>query len=435
MSKRSVVLIALAALMILLPSTTLRAEVQVVWERVEPAAATANFQFQKIPAPSQSDAGTNARIQVVDGREDPLSGDLDVLHDGQLPADQDFPDGNYYFEAATAGGRLTMDLGKPTEIQQVNTYSWHTGARAPQVYRLYASSAAAPPPATHGANLEQAGWKLLATVDTRPKEGSAAGQYGVSVSVAGGGALGAYRFLLFDVARTTEVDRFDNTFFSEIDVLDGKQYAAAPRDPADVEIVFDVSEVPALKPWVDAKLRPACKKWYPIIARLLESNGYSTPRHFTVVFDKDMQGVAETLGTRVRCGGAWMRQNLEGEAVGAVIHELVHVVQHYGRVRGGNPNPVWLIEGVADYIRWFQFEPEALRPRPDPALAKYTDGYRSTAAFLNYLVEKRDPKIVQKLNETMRTGRYSGDVWKQLTGKSVDELWDEYVKTLAPPAK
>ena len=33
-----------------------------------------------------------------------------------------------------------------------------------------------------------------------------------------------------------------------------------------------------------------------------------------------------------------MRQNLEGEAKGAIVHELVHVVQQYGRAqRGATP--------------------------------------------------------------------------------------------------
>jgi len=53
----------------------------------------------------------------------------------------------------------------------------------------------------------------------------------------------------------------------------------------------------------------------------------------------------------------------------------------------GRGNPGWLVEGIADYIRWFKSEPESQRPRPNPAKAKYTDSYRTTAAFLNYVEE------------------------------------------------
>jgi hypothetical protein len=143
-----------------------------------------------------------------------------------------------------------------------------------------------------------------------------------------------------------------------------------------------------------------------------------------------MRGVAATGGTRIACAGQWFRRNLEGEAVGAVVHELVHVVQQYGRARGGRPNPGWLVEGVADYIRWFLFEPSNLRPRPDPARAKYTDSYRTTAAFLAHVVATHDADAVKKLNAAMREGRYTPELWKTVSGKTVDALWEEYVQTL-----
>ena len=109
---------------------------------------------------------------------------------------------------------------------------------------------------------------------------------------------------------------------------------------------------------------------------------------------------------------------------------MVHIVQHYGRARDGNSNPGWLIEGVADYIRWFIYEPPSKRPHPNPTKAKYTDSYRTTAAFLNYIAEKHDKEIVKKLNAAMRQGKYDPELWKDYTGKTVDELWVDYTQTL-----
>jgi hypothetical protein len=143
-----------------------------------------------------------------------------------------------------------------------------------------------------------------------------------------------------------------------------------------------------------------------------------------------MRGVAHTAGTQVVCAGPWFRQNRDGEALGAVVHELVHVVQRYHPVAEAEPQPGWLVEGVADYIRWFLYEPAALRPRPDPARAKYTDSYRTTAAFLSYLVETHDRELVRKLNAALREGRYRPDLWKMWLGKTAEELWVEYVRTL-----
>ncbi len=41
-----------------------------------------------------------------------------------------------------------------------------------------------------------------------------------------------------------------------------------------------------------------------------------------------------------------------------MVHETVHCVQRY-RGRG---NPGWLVEGVADYVRFFKYEPK--KPAP-----------------------------------------------------------------------
>ena len=35
-------------------------------------------------------------------------------------------------------------------------------------------------------------------------------------------------------------------------------------------------------------------------------------------------------------------------------------------------------------MRWFLYEPADQRPRVNPDRAKYTDSYRTTAAFLNF---------------------------------------------------
>jgi len=414
-------------------SITSAAEVTVTSQRNEPAAVTPRFQLSKIPGPSQTDAATNARCVIVSGREDLKSSGLDALLDGELPLVDDHPAANFFFDADTPGGQIVMDLGRPTDIQQISTYSWHAGSRGPQVYRVYASDAARDDdlklPAAAG-ELEKAGWTRLAAVDTRPAEGPPGGQYGVSLTPAEGKSIGTYRYLLFDIERTSDADPYGNTFFSEIDVIDGQQHEAVQRDPAEVQFSFDTTAMPKLAPWVQAKVRPACEKWYPIIARMLASPGFRAPRHVTIVIRPEMPFPAATTGTRIDCNGAWMKANLEGEAIGAIIHELVHVVQRYGRVAIGNPNPLWLSEGLADYIRWFNYEPAALRPVPDPARARYTEGYRTTAAFLNYLVQSHDKDLIAKLNEAMRTGRYHDGIWKERTGKTLDELWAEYVKTL-----
>jgi len=428
------------------------AEIKVAVECNRGGDATPQFKFKQIPAPTANDAASTAKFTVVAGRVDPNGGDPSVLHDGKLPTEADEPARNFFFAQREDGGRLALDLGKVIEVKQVNTYSWHPGTRGPQVYKLYAADGTASGFDAHpkkGADPTQCGWKLLASVEARGS-GKSGGQYGVSIADSAG-ALGKCRYLLFDISATEKDDPFGNTFFSHVSVIDANEskppQVAVPAGPAErlvsqspaaanYQIAIDYSEVPELADWVKTKLQPTCDTWYPKIVEALPSKDFTAPDRVEIVITVKYRGVAATGGTRISCGAAWFKQNLKGEALGAVVHELVHVVQRYRGVRGGSPNPGWLVEGVADYIRWFKFEPRPTGTRPrDLDHANYSDSYRTTAGFLNYVVEKHDKQLVEKLNAAMREGRYKPDLWKEYTGKTVDELWKEYVASLRQSPK
>jgi hypothetical protein len=178
------------------------------------------------------------------------------------------------------------------------------------------------------------------------------------------------------------------------------------------------------------------QEWYPKLVKLLPSDGYEAPKKFSISFSADMKGVAATGGTRIRCAAEWFRHNLKGEAVGAVFHELVHVVQNYGRARRTNPNatrpPGWLVEGIPDYVRWFIYEPQShgadivwMRGRRNLKL-QYDAGYRVSANFLNWVTEKHAADIVPQLNAALREGKNSNDIWKERTGHTVEELGEEW---------
>lgn len=421
--------VGLVPVVLLLMAQGAWADAKVIVDRNEGDNATPAFKFERVPAPARDDAAARAKFTIVDGERDPNGGDLDQLNDGQLPSSSDEPATNFFFSQATDTGRLGIDLGSIIDVKQINTYSWHTDTRGPQVYKLYASDGSASgfnPAPKNGNDPTQAGWKLIASVDTRPAQGDPGGQYGVSISDPAG-SLGKFRYLLMETSRTEHDDPFGNTFYSEIDVIDGNAPATAPKPgsrPAEKSkytIIIDMSQMPELKDWAETTLRPVLEKWYPIIVQMLPSDGYSAPQRFTVTFFPDMDGVADTSGTRIRCAGPWFKKNLRGEAIGAVVHEMVHVVQQYR-----HRNPGWLVEGMADYVRWFKYEPVSKRPHPNPAKTHYDDSYRTTAAFINFVAETHDKDIARKLNAAMRNGTYSPDLWKQYTGKTPEELWAEY---------
>jgi hypothetical protein len=430
----------------LLAGATARAEVKWTSDHNTGDQATAEFKFKLVPSPVKADSAPNAKFTIVDGERDENGGEIDVVHDGKLPTEADQPTANFFFNAGTEGGRIGADLGSVIEIKQINSYSWHTDTRAPQIYKLYASDGtskdfnAAPKNGTDPATV---GWKLLVAVDTKPKEGDVGGQYGVSIADAEGN-LGKFRYLLFDVSRTESDDTFGNTFFSEINIIDSKGTAAAAPAPKILSTtlefggkytcVLDTTEAPELTAWANNKLAPIIKEWYPKIVEMLPSEGYQAPTKFSVTFTPKYSGVAATSGTRIVGNPTWFARGDEG----AIVHEMVHVVQQYGRARRTNPNaerpPGWLVEGIPDYIRWYKYEPQtkgAEMRRSQLVKARFDGSYRISANFLNFVTTKyQKPDLFVTLNAALRQGKYQTDMWKALTGKTVDELNDEWKAAL-----
>jgi hypothetical protein len=431
-------------------ATVSHAEVKIVAGHNRNEYGMPDFKFKNVPSPSKSDAATKAKLTIVDGRRDRNGGNVDKLSDGKIPFEEDQPSENFFFNAGTDGGRLLVDLDRTIDIKQVNTFSWHPNTRWPQVYKLYASNGKSDSfnsQPKRGIDPQICGWKLLVSVDTRPKE-RLGGQYGVNICDSNG-IIGRYRYLLFDIFRTEDTDPFGNTFYSEIDVVEPNApvilattgikriWKTFEAERGKYKISIDTSETPDLTEWAHKELAPVLQNWYPKIIKMLPSEGYQAPGSVRITFSPNMRGVAATSGTSVRCGAGWFRRQLQGEAKGAVVHELVHVVQQYGRARRTDPNatrtPGWLVEGIADYIRWFLYEPEtrgAEVTSRNIARARYDSSYRISGNFLNWVTKTYDKNIVRKLNEAARRGRYKESLWKDATGHTVQELGDEWKRSL-----
>lgn len=203
--------------------------------------------------------------------------------------------------------------------------------------------------------------------------------------------------------------------------------AAAPAT-APVVITVDTSEAPQLAAFGNT-VQAVASEWYPKIAAALPSDGFTPPARIAIVFPKDFKGVANCSGDRIRASIDWFTRNPDD--VGAFVHELTHAVQHY--TKGDRPG--WLTEGIADYVRFYLYEPESKRPHPNPAKSKYSDSYRTTAHFLNWAQTTYDPKLVEKLNAACREARYSDALWTQSTGKNLEELGEEWKKSLVAGGK
>ncbi|HMC21736.1 MAG TPA: hypothetical protein VKL19_07805 [Thermoanaerobaculia bacterium] len=185
-------------------------------------AAMPQFTFKNVPAPARNDAATKATLTLLAGTLDGGSAELNALTDGALPTDEDQPVRNVFFKAATWGGRVRLDLVSAIDIAQINTYSWHSDSRAPQLYKVFAGDETDPnfnPAPSSKLDPAMCGWKLIAFIDTRPKdEDDWGGQFAVSIRDSNG-TVGKYRYVLFDFFETESDDPWGNTFYSEIDVI------------------------------------------------------------------------------------------------------------------------------------------------------------------------------------------------------------------------
>jgi len=58
----------------------------------------------------------------------------------------------------------------------------------------------------------------------------------------------------------------------------------------------------------------------------------------------------------------------------------------------------------------------------------YDGMYRISANFLDYVVEHYDPdkNLIKKVNAACRQGSYTDELWKELTGKPLAELNEEW---------
>ena len=197
----------------------------------------------------------------------------------------------------------------------------------------------------------------------------------------------------------------------------------------------DISRAPEVAAWAQ-RAESQMESFWPDIEALLYSDKFIPPNMVNVIYrtGPGVTGVAATGGGVMEVNTAWC--DAHPEDTGLTVHETAHVIQAYSSY-----DPVWLVEGIADYIRWVRFEPEHFTYRIDPKKSTYHDSYRTTAAFLGWCELHYDSALVTKLSRAVRFGNFNTGLFKQYCGKDADTLWAEFVRAyqadrahlLAPP--
>lgn len=209
------------------------------------------------------------------------------------------------------------------------------------------------------------------------------------------------------------------------DVLTKKAYLLSATKTVGAPVVsVDTAAAPDLEEW-GKNAKALMEQWYPMVWGLLGTQDAKPMSTIKVTFQLKQDAPAYATGGGIFVSVPWVRAHPDD--FGMMIHEMTHLVQAYP---GSRSTPGWLVEGIADYIRWWRYEPEAPRPKITEK-NKYTDSYRVTAFFLAYLTHKYDHGLVQKLDKAMKERRYTDTLFTDSTGKKLDELWTEFVASQA----
>lgn len=165
---------------------------------------------------------------------------------------------------------------------------------------------------------------------------------------------------------------------------------------------------------------------------------------------EDMDGVAHTMGSDLDNDHKEIhfstrhiennKQRAKDEIMGVIVHEMVHCFQY--NAKGSCPGG--LIEGIAGlftYLRLLIIDAQRcadyvrLKAGLSPPHWKrggnrWDEGYQTTGYFLEWAENTYAGFSVKKLNEAMRDKKYQPDVWRELTGQPVDDLWKVYKASL-----
>jgi len=190
------------------------------------------------------------------------------------------------------------------------------------------------------------------------------------------------------------------------------------------QLVF-INKNSAFNPVIQKELTETYFKVFPVLVSTFNDK---TTHEVIFVTDTAYKGVAEASGNRILFSTTYM--NAHPTDIDIVTHEGMHLVQGYGYGSG----PVWLTEGIADFIRYKYgvdnigskwYLPQFTAKHNEK---KYENSYRITARFFEWIDQKVKPGMIVQMDKELRNHTYNQETWVKLSGKTIDELWDAYAK-------
>jgi hypothetical protein len=165
------------------------------------------------------------------------------------------------------------------------------------------------------------------------------------------------------------------------------------------------------------------RRFFHVYPQLVDRFNQHAPPKLYAVLDPGYQGVAAVNMTRIILSTNHFA--LYPHDLDVITHELMHVVQAYHK----GELPAWLVEGMADYVR-FIYGVDNQRtgwklPEFSP-FQHYTDSYGITARFLLWLEQQYGTSLLDAIDAVLRDGNYSNVMWVEKTSLTIDQLWKAY---------
>lgn len=163
--------------------------------------------------------------------------------------------------------------------------------------------------------------------------------------------------------------------------------------------------------------------WYPKFEEKIAYPNYRSPSVFTIRFASMPEGVAYTDGTAITLSVEYFRNNRDD--IGAVMHEIGHVVQNYQGARES-----WATEGIGDWLRSIVYK-DPLSPLTAPQPYQYyTDSYRPAAYYLAG-IERNSANFIKSLNRALKDNTYNASFIYNRTGVTPEQWWTRLTSTKA----
>lgn len=214
---------------------------------------------------------------------------------------------------------------------------------------------------------------------------------------------------------TTEINTNNSIFEDSIIIKNGFQLTLKNNDPKlSQEFKKNIAE-----------------RFFLVYPKMLNHFNPKATKSVTITFsNEDTDHPAHAMNNEITVFTKFFTNPGREKDIDVIVHEGFHLVQAY---KYNKNTPGWLVEGIADYVRAIygvsnESSGWVLPKTLDDKGNKYEASYRTTARFLLWIDLKVKKGIVDTLDDKCRTGTYTDAVWKKETNKTVDELWDDYIK-------